>query len=45
MMSFREVNSINRGEGDDGEQDTQLLGRAQDILDLHSDVLQRGKQY
>ena len=38
MMSYREVNSINRGEGDDGEQDTQLLVRAQDIL--HRDVLQ-----
>ena len=40
-MSYREVNSINRGEGDNGEprtQDTQLLVRAQDIL--HRDVLQ-----
>ena len=41
VMSYREVNNINRGEGDSGEgraQDTQLLGRAQDIL--HRDVLQ-----
>ena len=43
VMSYREVNNINRGEGDSGKgraQDTQLFGRAQDIL--HRDVLQRG---